>query len=214
MTFLFIYAHMDDETMMSYGLMQKLIVDQHDVHLLTLCGNSRKDGSPTSSRKNAYKRNMAFLTSCHTCGYRDLTLTDHIVNNVVYKELSRVQPQHVITHSPADQHFEHRLISNSVLLQCRIKGQSSIKSLSYAVLPTINQAYYQYGNFHPNKFVDITHYIDSKIAAMRQYVDIGEIPQDNNDIRSLQSVLTQDRMWGFQIGVKYAEAYQQVFMKS
>ena len=37
MNILFIYAHMDDETILSYGTMCRFIRDGHTVRLLTAC---------------------------------------------------------------------------------------------------------------------------------------------------------------------------------
>lgn len=213
MKYLFIYAHMDDETLMSYGLMRKLIDEQHDVHLLTLCGISRKEGSLTNDRKNVYFSNMSFLTSYHLCRYCDLSLKQKNVRNQIEKYIKYIQPNGIVTHTLCDNHFEHRLISNEVVNCCRIKGDSHIKFLWYSALPSTVQTYNQYGAFQPNVFINISKYINDKQNALQKYVDIKEIPYDNCDIRSLQACLTSNKLYGFQLGVKYVEAYQQIFMK-
>ena len=40
--YLFLFAHMDDETLLSYGLIRKLLETKCNVSLICMCGNSRK----------------------------------------------------------------------------------------------------------------------------------------------------------------------------
>lgn len=211
MKWLFIYAHMDDETISSYGLMKKLIHENNKVYLLTLCGNSRKNDQLKQYRYNVYKQNISFLTGWHCCKYKDLSLNYDIVKNEIERSFKYINPQCIVTHSICDNHFEHRLISNEILVQCRIKGQSYIKSLWHSFIPMNLQTYNQHGLFQPNTFIDISKYINDKKMALQKYADINEIPYDNNDIRSIQSCLNNNRQYGFLIGSNYAEAYQQIF---
>ena len=53
--------------------------------------------------------------------------------------------------------------------------------------------------------------MNDKIKALERYAEIDEIPIRCNDIRSVESTINQNRQYGFQIGVNYAEAYQQIF---
>ena len=41
MRWLFAYAHMDDETILSYGTMKKLADDGDEVYAVCMCGNGR-----------------------------------------------------------------------------------------------------------------------------------------------------------------------------
>ena len=212
MKYLFIYAHMDDETLMSYGTMKKFIDAGDEVHLLTLCGRSRSFDKLASCRKNAWKNNTSFLTSAQCKQYHDLTLDEANVKNVIKNILSDIQPDVVITHSPCDNHFEHRLISNVVLLCCRIKGNIvPSKQLWFSTLPTSSQTYGQYGMFLPNIFIDIDDYIMQKETALYEYVKIGELLDDNSDIRSVAACIQYNKQYGFQVGTSYAEAYQLIF---
>jgi len=43
MRWLFAYAHMDDETILSYGTMRKLADEGDEVYAACLCGNGRGD---------------------------------------------------------------------------------------------------------------------------------------------------------------------------
>lgn len=212
MRYLFIYAHMDDETLMSYGTMKKLIDNGDEVHLLTLCGKSRKKDKFVNDRVKIWKNNTQFLTSvqCEQC--YDLTVNSTIVECSVSDIISNIQPDIVITHSPCDNHFEHRLISDSVLMCCRIKGNHvPTTQLWYSALPATSQTYGQYGSFLPNIFISIDNYVMQKKLALYKYAEIGELPVNDNDIRSVEACIQYNKQCGFQIGASYAEAYQLVF---
>ena len=48
MRWLFAYAHMDDETILSYGTMRKLADEGNEVYAACICGNGR-DGFKTEA---------------------------------------------------------------------------------------------------------------------------------------------------------------------
>lgn len=208
---LFIFAHMDDETILSHGFMQKLISQHNEVHLLTVCGLGYHN-SPKKTQRYIWEELNGFCTSKVAMNIYNLSINEHCIINDIQNIINFIQPTHIVTHSPFDNHFEHRIISNSVLVASRIKGkQSSLKSLWQTALPTTAQTYGQFGIFQPNVFIDISQFIDKKRNALKKYAKHGEIPYDNNDIRSIKSILNFNKQYGFLVGIKYAEAYQQLF---
>lgn len=207
---LFIFAHMDDECS-SYGLIQKLLANNNEVNILTICGKGRQY-EDSSLRIKAWEnvcKNISNAIRWEDC--YDLNLTQNDIKYVVNHYITIFKPNYIVTHSPYDNHFEHRMVAQEVLVACRMKEGSCVKQLWQTCLPTNMQTYNQYGVFQPNTFIDITEYIDKKREALQMYVDAKEIPYDNNDIRSLESIIIQNRIYGFQSNVKYAEAYQQIF---
>ena len=74
---------MDDETILSYGLINYLIENQNDVNLLTFCGKSRKTDPAflTKKRIDVFHSNISILNNkAILLNYYDLSLTPSIVN--------------------------------------------------------------------------------------------------------------------------------------
>lgn len=204
----FIFSHIDDETILSYGTLKKLALN-NNINIITMCGISRNKDTH-NQRLNSYKYilNNDLKLNFIIYDYSDLTLTEKIVNKHLTDCFNMYSPNIVFTHSQKDLHFEHRLVSEQVLLKCR-HINSTVKTLYTTVSPTHNWTYGQYGNFQPNMFIDISEYANDKIDALKLY-DM-ELPQNQMDNRSIDSIMTWNKMYGHTIGVKYVEPYEQIF---
>lgn len=212
----FIYAHMDDETILSYGTMKKFVDEGHDVYLLTFCGLSSKDQSrsKTVDRLYVYKSNTSFLKGENIFleQFYDLTLTKEQVDLTLTKVLSKINLDSIITHSIIDNHYEHRLIAQEVLLFSRLnRNNQNLKSLWTIASQTYFQTYNQFGSFQSNVFIDISQYKKIKENALTLYSSCHEIPFDSNDIRSVQSVLSYNKQLGYQTNREYCEGFQSLF---
>lgn len=210
MNVLFIFAHLDDETILSYGTMKKHCSQNDNVEVLSLCKNSRKDDNNRKLRLNVYNQivaNNSINTKLHD-NY-DLELDKKTIDDAIDNEFEQFRPDIIYTHSIKDLHYEHRLVAESVLLHCRKTKNCMISSLYMTISPTYCWTYAQYGQFIPNYFVDITQFIEEKKKALQLY-DM-ELPTDNNDIRSAESVIDWNRQFGRMMNVGYCEAYQQIF---
>ena len=224
MKYLFIYAHMDDETILSYGTMKKLTDEGNDVYLLTFCGLSSKPEStrskfPESTRSKfddrlyCYEQSISFLKkeNIFLKQFYDLSLTKELIDNTLNEVFSKVNPECIVTHSAADIHFEHRLINQEVLLQSRLtENNTYIKQLWTTVSQTYSYAYNQFSVYQPNIFIDISQYIQHKKNALNQYSIAHEIPY-NTDNRSILACINYNRQLGFHVNRQYCEAYQQIF---
>ena len=206
---LFIYAHMDDETILSYGALKKISIN-NKVVVATLCGIGRNKDNYLE-RDSAYQQNINSLNVewIKFNDYQDLTLNKDIINSCLNCIFEKYKPNIVFTHSQKDLHFEHRLVAEQVLLHCRNIPNSTIKSLYTSVSPTYNWTYGQYGSFQPNTFINISEYANEKEEALKLY-DM-ELPENQLDNRSVDSIMTWNKMHGHTIGVEYAEPYEQVF---
>jgi LmbE family N-acetylglucosaminyl deacetylase len=205
---LFIYAHMDDEAILSYGTLAKL-TKNNNILLVTLCGNGRENDYK-KSRVKQYCQILRKLNINHTSLIEnDLSLDKNKIFNYLNNCILGFKPNIVFTHSQNDLHFEHRLVAEQVLLNCRNIPNSTIKTLYTTVSPTYNWTYGQYGSFQPNTFIDISEYVKEKEEALKLYN--MELPENQLDNRSIDSIMTWNKMYGHTIGVKYVEPYEQVF---
>ena len=114
----------------------------------------------------------------------------------------------VYTHSIHDLHFEHRLVVEEVITYCR-PNTSSVKELYSAAAFTTAQGFGQFGAFSPTVFIDVEKYIDAKRKALLRYS--AEFPQNEDDIRSVESIIDWNRHNGKVVNLKYVEPYEQVF---
>ena len=133
---LFIYAHIDDETILSYGTLAKLSKD-NNVLLVTLCGNGRENNYK-KDRVKQYCQICRKININHTSlAENDLALDKNKISNYLNNCILSFKPDIVFTHSQKDLHFEHRLVAEQVLLNCRNIPNSTVKSLYTTVSPTI-----------------------------------------------------------------------------
>jgi LmbE family N-acetylglucosaminyl deacetylase len=208
---LFIFAHPDDEAYGPAGTIAKLSKD-NKVTVCSLC-----DGSRPGHEHVRQSRGLAFLDSCKLLGASsyiwsnpDCTLeyapTLKLIENLIVMH----NPSAVYTHNISDIHKDHRIVAECCMVACRPKPGSEIKSLYFS--ETASSTDWSFGQIHPhfvpNTYVDITDHINTKIQALCMYhTEVYEYP----DARSAESVMVQAKNRGKQIGVKFAEAFHQVF---
>lgn len=206
-TVLFIFAHLDDETILSYGTLLKFIDLGMNCHVCCMCGNGR-DGSQ-AARQDAFVKNMRNANAtCSTYSNYDLQLTSNSIKTIISDEIDKHQPHTIITHSMHDLHFEHRLIAEQVLLCCRLVPGTNTRRLWTTTSPTEKWTYGQFGCFQPNVFIDISMFIDDKKKALLNYdMELPSFP----DNRSIDSIINRNQEDGYRIGVSYAESYEQLF---
>lgn len=210
---LFIYAHLDDETILSYGTMMKFAKDC-SIHVAIICGEGRNVTTEQNitiqkTRIAAFAQNCSQFTYT-LLPYKDITLTADIVKKEVKNIIDMFKPDVVFSHLSDDFHYEHRLVADEVLLSCRRQKNCNVKALYASVSPAMMQKYGQKDKaFLPNYFIDITDYIEQKNIALSRYS--MELPSDANDIRSAESIIAQNRQYGRLMNTGYCEAYQQIF---
>lgn len=211
---LFIYTHLDDETILSYGTMCKFAADNNKINILILCGQGRNTGISANVEKQQ-QRIEAFARNCKDfnyklCQHKDITLTADVIKEDINTCINNVSPDMVFSHSMSDLHYEHRMVAEEVLVACRRHRRLTVKELYAAVSPAgIMQAFNLKNTFTPNYFVDISDYIAQKKQALALYS--MELPADNNDIRSSESIVAQNKQYGRLMNTGYCEAYQQIF---
>lgn len=158
------------------------------MHVCCLCGKGRKTSDNTDRRK-------AFLTNMHDLDiiptlfeHNDLTLSENIIDKHIDHLFTTYPDVNVIyTHSLCDQHFEHQLVAERLLLKCRKTAASNVKEFYTSVLPNSLWTYDQFGKFTPNYFIDISRVIEQKKNALKRYK--CELQTDSNDLRSIEAII-------------------------
>ncbi len=114
--------------------------------------------------------------------------------------LSDVQPTAIYTHWLGDSHPEHVALSRAVMAATR-KNQCSVYMYE-ATLPGGISAH----PFRSQKYVDISDAIDNKMASLACY----ETQLDRYGPEWLEAIRGRAAHRGFQIGCRYAEAFEVV----
>ena len=114
--------------------------------------------------------------------------------------LTDVQPTAIYTHWLGDSHPEHVALSRAVLAAGR-KNQCSVYMYE-ATLPGGISAY----SFRAQKFVDISYTIENKMTSLASY----ETQLERYGQEWLDAIRGRAAHRGFQIGRRYAEAFQVV----
>ena len=204
---LFIFAHLDDETILSYGTLLKFANLGINCHVCCICGNGRDQTQ--SFRIDAFAKNMKNANAEYSIHRNyDLSLNRDIVKEIVCDEINNVHPHTIVTHSMHDLHFEHRLVSEQVLLCCRLVPNANVRRLWNTVSTTEKWTYGQFGMFQPNVFIDISMFAKCKRDALENYSKELAFFPDN---RSIDSIMHRNQEDGYRIGSRYAESYEQLF---
>lgn len=208
---LFLFAHMDDEAISSYGTIRRAADEGAEVVICCACGFGRSGEAEQELRRGVFKGygRIANVTS-YGMLYYDLSLTERTAQDVFDGAVMLHRPDVVVTHWAGDLHFEHRLLGMASLVSCRRIPGSPVRQLWHVSSPAERWTYGQTGRpFTPNMFVDVGKYMQEKRKTLDEYAkcELPEFP----DLRSAESVVRYDAQNGLVAGVDAAEAYFKVF---
>ena len=217
-THLFIYAHLDDETILSFGTILKLATIGMNVNIFVLCGGGSVSRNliQQDNRLVIFKNLEKLHSNIKVCygEFNDLSLTKSISDSVISRYIDQIQPTYVYTHSTADLHFEHQLVASSVLIATRPFPTSTIKGVYQTLSLTGRMSFGSYGNYRANYFVDISQFELQKREYLKKYETVCELPIDSIDNRSVDSVLQLNKTDGHLVGINLAESYWITYLKS
>ena len=142
---------------------------------------------------------------CYISRY-DRELTDKVVDVI-----RKVRPDVLITHCPDDYHMDHdetsALVINAAFLATlphyltKVEGFVDSMQIFYMMRDTIN-------NFLVTDYVDITEEIEVKLKAIACHKSQVEWLKDHDKIDLLDTCRSQDRTFGRQCAVMYAEGFR------
>ena len=217
---LVVAPHPDDETLGVGGTIAKYSAQGHEVFVLIISGHL----PPIYSRK-AYEETVSEAYSAFSVlgveksEFLEIPATMigdqplHEVNGRISKVVSDFNPQIVLCPYP-DRHIDHRLVFDSVMVATRPVGVGrNIEIL--AAYETLSETHWNAPhiepNFTPNWVVDISDYIDAKLAALKCYESqITDFPGS----RSIEAVESLAKFRGTQAGFGYGEGFHIVRMIS
>jgi LmbE family N-acetylglucosaminyl deacetylase len=213
MKILFIFAHLDDESFGPAGTISKLC-ESNEVTIVSLCKGNRPGNEHVES-----KRLNAFHKACSYFGAKSLVFENSDCKLDLEKCLVDVesvirdiQPEVVFTNNISDIHRDHRIVSESVMVACRPKPESTVNQLYMCEIPASTE--WSMGqiepSFTPNYFVDVTKYMHEKRHVLSLYdTETYSYP----DARSEKSMIILSEFRGKQVGLDNAESFKLVYSR-
>lgn len=218
---LVIVAHADDETLGCGGTIQKLKKLGYQVYVMIftdgVSSRKKKLSKEIQNRSNQIKKVSKLLNFKIFKHYNlpDNEL-DKISNLGLVKKIEaaiiKINPEIILTHSNKDLNIDHQKISNATITACRPLPKSKIKQLLFFEILSSTEWNFNSNriNFNPNRFYDITDFIEKKLEAIKIYKsEIRQYPHP----RSLEGIKTLSKFRGQCIGVNYAEAFEVGYIK-
>ena len=217
---LIVAPHPDDETLGVGGAIAKFSANGDEVFVLMVSGHlpplySRKDYEKTVSE--AYLAfNILGVTKSEFLEIPATMIGDqplHEINSKISKIVNDFNPHMVFCPYP-DRHVDHRLVFDSVMVATRPVGVGrDIKIV--ATYETLSETHWNAPhiepNFTPNWVINISDFIDSKLAALKCYKSqIQDFPAP----RSIEAVEALAKFRGTQAGFGFGEAFHIVRMIS
>lgn len=219
-TILVVAAHADDEVLGCGGTIARHIHegDQVYVHFMTDGVSSRIiDGQVNQQQDLIIKRAQSAKKAADILGIEDIfqyQFPDNALDSIplititksIEESINQINPSIIYTHFSGDLNIDHQLTHRAVMTACRPLSSSSIKEIySFEVLSST-----EWGtnvtthSFEPNYIVNIDHFIEKKLDAIRAYeAELRPSPHS----RSLEAITALAKLRGQTRGIQYAEAF-------
>lgn len=205
MKILAIGAHLDDIELACGGTIARAIANGHNVSMVVLSNSAYTmyDGRVMRSKKNAVSEGKR---AAEILGVKNMEIWDFPAKDIPYesavvekldKKINDFKPDIIFTHWPFDTHKSHQNAALSSISAARYQN-------SILMYEPITPAGRSYVGFRPQVYIDITGYIDQKLNALKahktEYKKYGK--------GWLEGVKARAVYRGFEIGTKYAEAFE------
>lgn len=203
-------AHLDDIELACGGTLAKAIEAGHSVKtiIMSKSGYTNYDGRQMREDATAVKEGTEAL---HTLGIDDIEILDFPTKDIQYASsviesidgyISKYNPDVIFAHHPFDTHQAHVGVSKSTISAARRKN-------TIFFFEPIAPSGRSYVPFKAQMYVDITETIDKKMEALKRHTT--EYKKFGEDW--MEGVLCRCGFRGYEIGVRYAEAFEVLRME-
>lgn len=210
-----IAAHPDDETLGAGGALLKHIDQGDEVYWIIATSVFENQGfskERIDSRKREIEQvqELFAFKKVFVLDYPTMTLSSQSLLTLVPKISSiflEVKPEIIYCVNRSDAHSDHRILFDAVMACTKSFRYPFIEEvLMYECIsetefaPALSEKV-----FIPNYFIDISQYMEKKLAIMRIFSsELGEHPFPRSE-RNIKALAT---FRGASVGVEYAEAFQ------
>ena len=221
MRYLFIVAHPDDESDAAGGTIHKLIKAGNEVAVVIMVvqASARRDLSLTLSNDEKEAMEILGVTKVYHADFPNIKM-----NTVPHLELVQFiesciddyKAEAIVTHHPTDINNDHVMTSYAVQAACRFfqrrSGIPNLKMLMYMETPSATEWSVDSSSkrFIPNYFVEIgKEGLSVKIKALQAYKGVMRLYPHPRSSEAYEGLAAYR---GCQAGVRYAEAFELVYM--
>ena len=221
MSILVIAAHPDDEVLGCGASIKKWALAGRRVDIVIMAeGATARDSSRNRSERSGEIVNLrnAAENARGKLGAASVTLLDFPDNRMdsvplldvikpIEDEISRRNPQVVMTHHAADLNIDHQIVHSAVITACRPLPRTTVSRILTFEVPSAtgwgdaNSA----SSFHPNWYEDVSETIAAKLAALREY---HEEMRPWPHARSYEAIEHLARWRGASVGLEACEAFK------
>ena len=205
MKLLAIGAHLDDIELACGGTLAKAVAKGHQVKMVVLSASeyTNYDGKLMRPKSCALAEGRK---AASILGVEDLQILDFPAKEIPYHHsvvepldqiISSYQPDLIFSHWPFDTHQAHQGAALSSISAARYFN-------SILLFEPITPSGRSYVAFRPQVYIDITDFIDIKLEALAAH----KSEYEKYGSRWLEAVKARANHRGFEMGVKFAEAFE------
>lgn len=214
MKVLVIAAHPDDEVLGCGGTIARHVAAGDDVKVVFFTDGvgSRDAGDAAVRSEAANKASDILCFRFWVIGpFADQRMDDVAFLDIVKKMetyLYDAAPDIIYTHHGGDLNFDHRIVHQATMTAFRPQPGSTVKAIyAYEVPSSTEWASDTFPAFRPNHFVDVSGFMDQKLAALQAYEEeLREFPHP----RSIEAAKALAAWRGASVGLHAAEAFMTV----
>ena len=214
---LVVAAHPDDEVLGCGGTMARHVEDGDQVHVAFMADGVTSRSDQGDIGGVADRKNRA-TEACRILGIQPpifFEFPDNRMDSIELLEvvqtletlLYKIIPSVVYTNHGGDLNIDHQITHQAVMTACRPQPGASVREIySFEVLSSTDWVFPSATRaFTPNRFVDIGHVLDQKLAALKAYKnEIVEFPHS----RSMIAVKALATFRGTSVGMTAAEGFR------
>lgn len=214
---LVVAAHSDDEVLGCGGAIARHVAEGDVVYAVFLAdGVSSREGAGASELDKRLAsaeraRQKLGITRNYYLGLPDNRLDSLPLIEIIRpleQVVSEVKPHTIYTHHYGDLNVDHRIAYEAVMTSCRPLPDAEVKEIyTFEVMSSTEWSAPGVNPFIPNVYIDISPFLDKKIAALNAYADeMRDIPHS----RSVEHLEILARHRGACVGLMAAEAFMLV----
>lgn len=210
-----IAPHADDEILGCGATIAKHIEELDEVFIIV--ASNASIGAPELFSKNAVAETRLEAMAAHKyIGIKETFFLDFPapalnafpefkISLALVDLFNKIKPTHLYLPHPGDLHQDHKAVYRAGLVAARPLNNLLIKNIYiYETLSETEWAPMNEVGFRPNRFVDVTEFLQKKIDAMRFFrSQLKSFPNP----RSVETIEALAKYRGSTIGVNFAEAF-------
>lgn len=209
---LVVSAHPDDETLGAGGALLKLKKEGHKIFWLNFTNKKTEFGYSIREARNRIKEVMKVnrvysFDNFFDLGLRPAYLSEYLKKELINKVkliLHKVKPSTVILPFKYDAHSDHRVVFETVYSCTKAFRAPFIKEILMMEIISETEFSRSDKGFVPNYFVDISRFLNKKIAIMKNYKsELGKHPFP----RSVLNIRSLAVFRGATAGCQFAEGF-------